>query len=150
MKIIRLGREIFPEPRQLASYYSMPGGGGVYTIFAPDRRYDPVKYHFIYVGQTANFHRRLHRKHHKNWYWCGEAGIRLGKPSAESQQYIYVSLLPIPDKSALHRKLIETELIEQYHPPCNDRCSLNPVLTYWFRKEPPWLPNYAERILSEE
>jgi hypothetical protein len=90
-----------------------PYRAAVYAIMMkPDSKNKPNTYRILYFGESSNLSERgFYRSHHKYDCWIREAG-------SESNLYIGIHLMP--NSTAEDRKKVESTLISQYNPVCND------------------------------
>jgi len=90
-----------------------PYRAAVYAIMMkPNSKNKPHTYRILYFGESSNLSERgFYRSHHKYNCWIREA-------SSESNLYIGIDLMP--DSTAEEREKIESTLITQYNPVCND------------------------------
>jgi hypothetical protein len=66
----------------------------------------------IYFGQTGNFAERGFIKSHEKYKdWIREVA---------EEENIFIAIYPMLGSTEEERKTIETELIDQYQPACND------------------------------
>lgn len=85
---------------------------GLYSIMKkPDPISKPDTYTIIYFGESEDFSQRITSSHHKYDCWKKQAG---------SENGIYYGLNILPSSTEEKRREIESQLIEKYHPTCND------------------------------
>jgi hypothetical protein len=104
----------FTEP--LRSFPSL-AVGGIYAVLAYDKTWSPKPYRVLYFGKAKNLSERVCGSHEKYWSWKMEAGYQ----SALFYSFMFVT-------SEDDRTRIESELIAQYGPPCNDKGNLYKTL----------------------
>lgn len=89
-----------------------PYCAAVYAIMRkPDPENKPKSYRIIYIGGSVNLSdRRFYREEHKYNCWIKEA---------DSEDNLYIGIYRMPNSSPDERIEIETNLINQYNPVCN-------------------------------
>lgn len=85
---------------------------GIYVILRPSEP-DSGENPILYIGQAGSLLDRVHKGHEKAACWK--------RHSAEFCRAFHRT----PEKSKAEREVIESELIELYKPPCNDRLSFD-------------------------
>lgn len=89
------------------------GKGGVYVIMAKTKIKQGKQYYkATYFGQTNNFSERLTTNHEN--YNCFE------EQANKYNSKIYRELYFMSNSTKEKREKVESELIKQYVPPCND------------------------------
>jgi len=90
-----------------------PYSDAVYTMMIkPDPENKPDTYRILYFGESSNLSERgFYRSHHKYDCWLQHAG---------SESNLYIGIHRMPDSTVEERRKVESKLIEQYHPACND------------------------------
>ena len=103
---------LFTEPELLPSWKS-PYMAGIYAILVvDDPSIEPVTYRPIYFGETADMSEPgliQHHPLHDCWYQQKGSVYRL-----------CIAICEMPDSSPAERKQVETELIKQFRPICNE------------------------------
>jgi hypothetical protein len=105
---IRYGDLTFTEPRLFAPALIAPIQG-IYAIVVPDIAYKPRQFRLLYLGETADFSKRLTDQHEKYAHWKREA-------NGQALYYAYYMTINWTEQQ---RKDAECALIKQYNPPCN-------------------------------
>lgn len=89
------------------------GFGGVYAIMVIARyKNTKPRYRIIYFGQTHDFSERLTKNHHA--YDCFK------KESKKYNSEIFRGLYFMEDSTEDQRKEVESELIQEFEPICNN------------------------------
>jgi len=102
---------LFTEPKRLTSW-KPPYMAGIYAILVDDPSSTPVPFQPIYFGETEDMSEPgliQHHPHHDCWYKQTGSVYRL-----------YIAECHMPDSSPAERQRLETELIKQYRPICNE------------------------------
>lgn len=105
--IITIGGYQFDGPVKLNDW-DPPCRAGVYAIL----RYDITasNYPVVYVGESSNMSERGFTTHHALPCWLGQVS---------SINDLYIATYLMPDSTADERRVVETALINLYHPICN-------------------------------
>ena len=90
-----------------------PYSDAVYAMMIkPDPKNKPDTYRILYFGESSNLSERgFYRSHHKYDCWLQHAG---------SESNLYIGIHRMPNSTVEERRKVESKLIEQYHPACND------------------------------
>ena len=101
----------FSEPVKI-SKWEPPESRGLYAILKTDIHAERLPFKAIYFGQTENFAERgFLKSHHKHEDWIKEA---------REIDNLFITIYLMPGSTEGERKAIETKLIAQYQPACND------------------------------
>ena len=115
---IRFGDILFSEPEALSGSTRPVGliyrSPGLYVILAFDATYRPWPYRALYFGESENIRSRATTSHENYESWRREGG-----------DLLYLAFHEMPGSQQNKRQAIESGLITQYNPPCNQRLSLN-------------------------
>jgi hypothetical protein len=107
---IQWGNITFDGPYRITTW-DPPYRAAVYAIMY---KQDPNSntYYIIYFGESSNLSDRgFYRSHHKFQCWLRAAG---------SESNIYIGIYQMPNSSPEERRRVESALINQYNPRCND------------------------------
>lgn len=109
---IKWGNVAFDGPYPITDW-DPPYRAAVYAIMMkPDPANRPKTYRILYFGESENLSERgFYRSHHKYDCWLEEAG-------SDSNLYIGIHLMPNSTKE--ERTAVESALIDEYQPTCND------------------------------
>ncbi|MBX9962855.1 MAG: hypothetical protein K2Y35_07370 [Burkholderiales bacterium] len=108
---IKFSDVVFEEP-VLAWLWTPPRIGGLYAILVPDSRCSPRPFRPIYFGETEDFAGRgFLEGHHKYHSWVRQAGSGFG---------LYVAIFRWPEATKAQRTGVESMLIRNYRPECNE------------------------------
>ncbi len=102
---------LFTEPERLSSW-KPPYIAGIYAILVDEPSSAPMPFRPIYFGETGDMSESgliQHHPLHDCWYKQTGSVYRL-----------YIAVCEMPDSSPVERKRLETELIKQYRPICNE------------------------------
>lgn len=81
-------------------------------MFKPEPQNKPNTYRLIYFGESGNLSDRgFYRSHHKFRCWLDQAGV---------ESNIYIGIYKMPSSTPDQRRNIESSLINEYNPICND------------------------------
>jgi len=106
---IKWGNYSFDGPYQITNW-NPPYRAAVYAIMKETDK--PETYGIIYFGETEDLSGRgFVEPHHKYPCFIDQAG-------AESNLYIGIHLMP--NSTQQKRMIVESELISEYNPVCND------------------------------
>lgn len=112
---IKFSNYVFVEPIPI-TFLTPPYRAGLYAILVPDITATPRPFRVIYFGESGNLSDRgFFKAHHKYFSWLLQAGV-------ESNLYIAVYLMPLSTQE--QRRLVESQLIADYRPVCNDGLGL--------------------------
>ncbi len=101
----------FSEPVKITKW-EPPESRGLYAILEPDLSAGHPPFKPIYFGQIENFAERgFIESHGKYPDWIKEA---------REIDNLFIAIYLMPGSTEGERKAIETELIAQYQPACND------------------------------
>ncbi len=92
------------------------GQSGLYAILVYDPSYTPRPFRVLYFGESENIQTRATGTHENLSRWRTQAG-----PVTQ----IYRSLCPLSSATKLERQQVESALIANYTPPCNERLSFD-------------------------
>ena len=105
------GEYEFSKPVKIIEW-EPPESSGLYAILKPDLSSSPLPVKPIYFGQTGNFAERgFLRSHEKYEDWLKEV---------PGEEYLTISICQMPGSTKEEREAIESKLIDEYHPVCND------------------------------
>ena len=109
---IKWGNINFEGPYPITSW-NPPYRAALYAIMIkPNLQNQPSTYRIIYFGESGNLaDRGFYRSHHKFQCWLNQAG---------SEYNIYIGIYRMPNSTSEQRRTIESSLINQYNPVCND------------------------------
>ncbi len=109
---ITWGNVSFDGPYSITNW-DPPYRAAVYAIMMkPDPSNKPGTYRILYFGESGNLSERgFYKSHQKYDCWIDKAG-------SESNLYIGIHLMP--DSTPEERRDVESALINQYKPDCND------------------------------
>jgi hypothetical protein len=109
---IKCGNIEFEGPYPITNW-EPPRRAAVYAIMMkPDPRNKPTTYRVLYFGESSNLSERgFYRSHHKYACWSREAG---------SESNLYIGIYRMPGSTPEQRRELESKLVEQYRPVCND------------------------------
>ena len=102
---------LFSDPEQLLSW-KPPYMAGIYAILMDDPSCTPVPFRPIYFGETNDMSESgliQHHPLHDCWYKLTGSVYRL-----------HITISEMPDSSSAERQRVQTELIKQYRPICNE------------------------------
>jgi hypothetical protein len=120
MNGINFGGYSFSEPTFLPSTPSAVdiflGQSGLYAILIYDQSCTPRPFRVLYFGESENIQTRATGIHENFSHWKTLAGCR---------SQIYRSMCPLSSATKLERQQIESALIAEYAPPCNERLSFD-------------------------
>jgi len=101
----------FSEPFKITKWEPSESRG-LYVILVPDLDVEGLPLRPIYFGQSENFAERgFLKSHHKHEDWIKEA---------REIDNLFIAIYPMPESTEEERQAIESKLINQYHPVCND------------------------------
>ena len=107
---INFGGYNFSEPTKLTTW-KPPYLAGLYAILIPDLSGDPLPLRVIYFGESGNMSERgFPSSHAKYSCWIAEAS---------SEDYLSITIFPMPGSTEEQRRTIENQLISRYSPTCN-------------------------------
>ena len=107
---IQFGNAVSREPQSLSSCTPLYRAG-LYAILVYDPFAKPRPYSVLYFGQSSNFSERAFPSgHHAYTCWIARAGSASG---------LYVATYEMPNSSVAYRVALESQLVDQYIPPCN-------------------------------
>lgn len=102
---------LFSEPERLPSW-KPPYMAGIYAILVDDPSSTPVPFRPIYFGETYDMSESgLIQHHHLHDCWYKQTG---------SVYRLYIAISEMPESSTAERQRVQTELIKQYRPICNE------------------------------
>ena len=102
----------FTDPISANNWYPLPQAG-IYAVQIYSVYVKPRIYRVIYFGQTHDFAERgIIDSHHKLDCFLRNAGTIDG---------IYISTYAMPNSTEYQRKTIESQLIREWKPECNDQ-----------------------------
>jgi len=109
---IKWGNISFEGPYPITNW-NPPYRAAIYAIMIKeDPNNQPNMYTIIYFGESGNLSDRgFYSSHHKFQCWLNQAG---------SEYNIYIGICKMPNSTPEERKRIESALINQYRPICND------------------------------
>jgi len=109
---IKWGDVEFEKPYSITDW-EPPYRAAVYAIMMKRKpQEEPHKYTIVYFGESSNLSERgFYRSHHKYDCWVREAG---------SEDNLYIGIHRMPDSTDEQRREVESDLISQYKPACND------------------------------
>lgn len=112
MMSIKWGDVSFDGPYHIADW-DPPYRAAVYAIMMkPDPENKPTTYRILYFGESSNLSERgFYRSHHKYDCWIQHVG---------SESNLYIGIYRMPNSTAEQRREVESDLVGQYHPTCND------------------------------
>lgn len=108
----------FSEPSSSVNAGSLFGIAqpGVYAILVYDPSCRPRPYRVLYFGESQDIYSRATTSHEKYDDWRREAG-----PGVT----LYRAFHFMSGSSQAQRQVVETNLIETYNPPCNQKLSFD-------------------------
>jgi hypothetical protein len=116
---IYFGEYQFSEPELIAAgllgLSSLMGTPGLYAIMIADPYVNPRPFRILYIGESGNVQLRATREHENYEAWQRAGG----------QQPLYRAFHFMANSTELQRRMVESELIAKYRPPCNERLSTN-------------------------
>lgn len=115
---IKFGKHCFSEPEPLA-YPTAPwilDRPGLYVVLVYASNWRPRPYRPLYFGESHGVRGRATTEHENYQSWLAEAG---------QNSNLFRALCFLPGSTRLERQMAESALIGRYHPPCNDRASVN-------------------------
>ena len=89
---------------------------GVYVILVFDDQWRPKPYRPLYVGESEDLWNRTTIAHEKYVWWQVHAGTVTS---------LYRAFYPLLASTRSQRLAVESTLIAQYNPPCNERFSVS-------------------------
>ena len=89
---------------------------GVYVILVFDDHWRPKPYRPLYFGESEDLWNRTTVAHEKYVSWQVHAGTVTS---------LYRAFYPLPGSTRSQRQAVESTLIAQYNPPCNERLSVS-------------------------
>ncbi|MFQ6061370.1 MAG: hypothetical protein ACE5KV_08810 [Thermoplasmata archaeon] len=108
---IELGGLNFGGPFPVSEWES-PRESAVYAIMMRDPAGDPNRFRILYFGESENLSERgFWRSHQKFGCWINKAG---------STENLFIGVHPMPNSTQAERRSVESRLIAQYGPDCND------------------------------
>ena len=109
---IKWGEVDFDGPYAITKW-DPPYRAGVYAIMIQqDPKNEPNTYTIIYFGVSGNMNERgFYKAHHKYDCWSKKAG---------SDDNIFIGVYLMSNSTPEQRKDVESKLISQYKPSCND------------------------------
>lgn len=120
MNGINFGGYSFSEPTFLPSTPSAVdiflGESGLYAILVYDPSCTPRPFRVLYFGESENIQTRATGTYENFSHWQIQAGF---------VTQIYRSLCPLSRATKLERQKVESVLIAEYTPPCNERLSFD-------------------------
>lgn len=99
----------FSEPVFLSNW-NPPYEAGIYVILKYDSSFKPKPYKALYFGQSSNMSERGFSSHHARSCWIRNAG---------SEDKLYIATYLIPNSKEPERLKVESKLIADYQPLCN-------------------------------
>ena len=113
---IKFSSYAFNEPMPV-TLWTPPYRAGLYAILVPDITVSPRPFRVIYFGESGNLSERsFFKAHHKYFSQLQQAGV-------ESNLYVAVYLMPVSTQE--QRRTVESQLIADYRPICNNDLGLN-------------------------
>jgi len=112
---ILFGNVSFTEPARFEFFLPPFGSGGLYAIMVPDNSAKPRSFRAVYFGESGDLAKRVCLTHEKYVDWVKEAG---------TAHDLYVSFHAMSG-SKDERVALESRLVAQYQPACND--TFNPL-----------------------
>jgi hypothetical protein len=110
----------FSEPATLVSAPTLAdqliAQPGLYVVLVYDLAWSPRPFRPLYFGESDNINSRASGTHENHSAWCREAGTHTP---------LYRALCPLPGWSKTQRQQMESALIANYNPPCNQKLSFD-------------------------